>query len=94
VAEILSRYGLMLITSGGGPGVCQGFPTAPSAGTLSRTGAVQYKPSGSGLAAAAARSVGPTSAETIQYTGAAGTYRYRVVSGSGSGAYAMSFTRY
>jgi streptogrisin C len=129
VAEILNRYGLTLITSGGGPGPgpgsCEGFPTAPSTGTLSRTAAVQYRPSSSGFAAAAgfahracltgpaaanfdlqlqrrtgafswttvARSEGPTSAETIQFTGAAGTYRYRLVSASGSGQYSLSFTR-
>lgn len=40
-----------------------------------------------------ARSEGPTSAESIGYTGAAGTYRYRVVSASGSGGYSLSFTR-
>jgi streptogrisin C len=121
VREILDGYGLTLVTSGG----CDGVPNPPSTGTLSRTGAVQYKPGSGGFAAAAgfahracltgpaaanfnlhlqrrtsafswtivARSEGPTSTETIRYTGAAGTYRYRIVSASGSGSYSLSFTR-
>jgi streptogrisin C len=126
VREILDVYGLTLITSGDGtPGTCEGFPAAPSTGTLGRTGAVQYKPGSGGFAAAAgfehracltgpasanfnlqlqrrtgtftwttvARSDGPTSTETIRYTGPAGTYRYRIVSASGAGSYSLSFTR-
>ena len=40
-----------------------------------------------------ARSIGQTSTETVTYTGSAGTYRWRVYSYSGAGAYTLEVTR-
>lgn len=45
------------------------------------------KRSTSGSWSQVARSIGTTSSEDIAYNGSAGTYRWRVVSYSGSGAY-------
>jgi subtilisin family serine protease len=40
-----------------------------------------------------ARGIGETSTETVTYTGSAGTYRWRVYSYSGTGAYRLEVTR-
>jgi streptogrisin C len=119
VNEILTVYGLTLITSGGGTG-CTGYPNSYS-GRLGGTGASQIQPSGSyyyraagsphrgclrgpaganfnlqlqrwsgGSWSTVARAEGSTSAESLEYSGSAGYYRYRVVSASGSGAYTLS----
>ena len=40
-----------------------------------------------------ARGIGQTSTETVTYNGSAGTYRWRVYSYSGAGAYTLEVTR-
>ena len=40
-----------------------------------------------------ARGIGPTSTETVSYTGAVGTYRWRVYAYSGTGAFRLEVTR-
>jgi streptogrisin C len=118
--EILTVYGLSLITSGGGGTGCEGYPNSYS-GQLNGTGASQIQPGGGYYYRAAgsphrgclrgpaganfnlqlqrwsgfswstvARAEGSTSAESLDYSGAAGYYRYRVVSASGAGAYTLS----
>ena len=52
-----------------------------------------FKRTSSGSWSQVARSIGSTSTESITYSGTAGTYRVRVISYRGSGAYNAGITR-
>ena len=52
-----------------------------------------FKRNSSGSWSQVARSIGTTSTESITYSGTAGTYRVRVISYRGSGAYNAGITR-
>ncbi|MEV6866715.1 S1 family peptidase [Streptosporangium subroseum] len=124
VNEILTIYGLSLVTTAGNPpqmstGTCTGYP-ATAAATLNGGQAV-YQPKSLYQSAVAgvhygcldaddgvdfdlylekrngstwstvATSNGSGADEKIRYTGPAGSYRYRVVSASGSGPYTLGY---
>ncbi|SNT65071.1 Trypsin, partial [Streptosporangium subroseum] len=124
VNEILTTYGLSLVTTTGNPpqmstGTCTGFPVT-AAGTTNGGQAV-YQPKTPYQSAVAGVHYGCLDAddgvdfdlylekrvgsawstvatsdslgadEKISYTGPAGSYRYRVVSSSGSGPYTLGY---
>ncbi|AWS47238.1 alpha-lytic protease prodomain-containing protein [Streptosporangium sp. 'caverna'] len=124
VNEILTTYGLSLVTTAGNPpqmstGTCTGYP-ATATGTTN-SGQAVYQPKSLYQSAVAgvhygcldaddgvdfdlylerrvgsawstvATSNGSGADEKISYTGPAGSYRYRVVSASGSGPYTLGY---